>query len=140
MVVAIGAEGGDGSVAFAADDEVSVGGELEDRLRVAGDVGLGIDEELGLALAEEFEQVDFLGDGLRDGFRRQDDLGDRWLALRGQPDDGQQREHEGGEGLVSHGLKNEEGRRDPDVPRLPSLFKPFASIERNRSLSGRNRR
>jgi hypothetical protein len=39
----------------------------------------------------------------------------------------------------SHGVKDKEGRRDRDVPRLPSLFNPFASIERNRSLSGRNR-
>jgi hypothetical protein len=40
----------------------------------------------------------------------------------------------------SHGVKDKEGRRDRDVPRLPSLFNPFASIERNRSLSERNKR
>ena len=125
---------GDATVAVAADVEESVRLELEDVLRVVDDIGLGVDVHLGLSFAEEVEHVHFLGDGLRDGFRRQDDLGDRLLALRGKSGDGQQREHEGGEGVSSHGVKEEEGRSGLDVPTLPSLFNPFASIERNRSL------
>ena len=139
MVVAIGTERGDGPVTFAAHDEITIRSELEDGLRIAGDIELGVDEELGLSLAEELEQVDLLGDGLRDRFRRQDDLSDRLLALRGQSDDGQQREHEGGDGVVFHGVKEEDFKRDPDVPNRPPLFNPFASIERNRSLSEQNR-
>jgi hypothetical protein len=42
--------------------------------------------------------------------------------------------------VVFHGVKEEDGERDPDVPNRPPVFNPFASIERNRSLSGRNKR
>jgi hypothetical protein len=37
--------------------------------------------------------------------------------------------------VSSHGVKDREGRSDRDVPMLMPLFNPFASIERNRSLS-----
>ena len=131
---------GDATVAVAADVEEAVRLELEDVLRIVDDIGLRVDMHLGLTFAEEVEDVHFLGDGLRDGFRRQDDLGDRRLALRGKSGDGQQREHEGGEGWGSHGVKEEERRSGPDVPTLSSLFNPFASIERNRSLVWRNKR
>ncbi len=43
----------------------------------------------------------------------QDDLGDRLLALRGQSEDGQQREREGGEGWGSHGVKRKRGVKRP---------------------------
>ena len=108
VVVLEAVEGRDAAVAVATDVEEAVRLELEDVLGIVDDIGLGVEVHLGLSFAEEVEHVHFLGDGLRDGFRRQDDLGDRLLALRGKSGDGQQREHEGGEGVGSHGVKKEE--------------------------------
>ena len=88
MVVLEAIVGGDAAVAIATDVEHPVGLKLEDVLRVVNDVSLGVDMHLGLSFAEKIEDVDFLGDGLRDRFRWQDDLSDRLLALRGQSDDG----------------------------------------------------
>ena len=85
--------------------EQSVGLELKDVLRVVLNVSLRVDVHLCLSFTEKVEDVDFLSDGLRDGFRRQDDLSDRLLALRRQSEDGHQREHKGGEGWGSHGDK-----------------------------------
>ena len=87
--------------------------------------------------------VDYLAEvilhvhGLRDRLRREDDLGDRFLGLRRKSDDGQQREQESGEGWFAHEGKDQEGGRTTDVPTTSPLFNPFASIERNRSLSMR---
>ena len=127
MVVLEAVERRDAAVAVAADVEQAVGLELEDVLRVVDDVGLRVDVHLGLSFAEQVEHVDLLGDGLRDGFRRQDDLGDRLLVLRGQSDDGQQREHECGEGLGSHGVKGKtaEGHRCSDPPVTLQSFRIY---------------
>ena len=82
VVVLEAVEGRDASVAVAADVEQAVGLELEDVLGVIVDVRLRVDVRLGLSFAEQVEHADLLGDGLRDRFRRQDDLSDRLLVLR----------------------------------------------------------